>query len=240
VKRASLESAIAVGSPAVDAGGRRHGEGLVERRDAIAEDAGELRVGRRTEQRGVPPIGAEADDVGGEAGGAPRAGVGGAGGAIVDDEPRVAQQRIGVFEQQDLFGHQQTAVGAEVRGLVREQQVRVGDGRQVLRREFHHTGRRVLKAIVLPSSLIRGSGSPDRCANAGMPSSRMVVPVWRSCRKASRLPFVSPAARFVAADSKTTKRPSPLMWASKLSPSAWAPCDDTLTRVVAPVCRSCT
>ena len=86
-----------------------------------------------------------------------------------------------------------------------------------------------------PLALMRASRlGPGRLPPPGATLSRLVSPVRRSRRKMSRSPLVSPATRFVAADSKATKRPSCVIEARVLSPpAASASADDTLTRSVA-------
>ena len=56
--------------------------------------------------------------------------------------------------------------------------------------------------------------------------------VSRSCTKTSEVSLVSPATRFVASESKTTKRPFREIAGMLLSPSPWAPLERTLTRFV--------
>ena len=65
-----------------------------------------------------------------------------------------------------------------------------------------------------------------------------VAPVRRSCRKTSCAPLVSPRTRLEAGESKAMNRPSADIVVSPLLPSAWAPLEETLTRVVTPATRS--
>src|SRR6187397_705891 len=56
----------------------------------------------------------------------------------------------------------------------------------------------------------------------------------------SASPFPSPGTRFDALDAKATKRPVAEIDDAKLKPFDSAPDESTDTRVVRPVCRSCT
>ena len=70
-----------------------------------------------------------------------------------------------------------------------------------------------------------------------------VVPAHRSRTKTSSSPLVSPGTRLGASERKATNRPFPLIAGRETNEErfeAWAPVLDTLTRVVAPVARSCT
>ena len=62
-----------------------------------------------------------------------------------------------------------------------------------------------------------------------------VLPDWRSRRKMSSLPLVSPSTRSVASLVKASQRPSPLSDASTLDPFPGSPPTPTLSSVVAPV-----
>ena len=85
------------------------------------------------------------------------------------------------------------------------------------------------KAMNLPLGLIEGFRLGE---GPEVSLIRFVSPVWRSWRKTSRTPLPSAPAprRLVAADSKTTNRPSALRPGLKLPPLDWPPPVATLTR----------
>ena len=87
------------------------------------------------------------------------------------------------------------------------------------------------KAMNLPLALIDGlrlSDAPE------VSVTRVVWFVWRSRRKTSMTPLPSapPGRRLLAAEAKTTNRPSALMPGLKLPALAWVPSLATLTRSV--------
>ena len=86
-----------------------------------------------------------------------------------------------------------------------------------------------------PLALI--AGAPEGPSAAPPPRAVLtsaVVPVCRSRTKTSGTPLLSPATRFVAADSNTTKRPSAERSGFDDGPSGSPPSTATLTRVTVP------
>src|SRR5829696_7579311 len=97
------------------------------------------------------------------------------------------------------------------------------------------------KATKRPSKLIEGwSLQLSAWASELLTLTRSVAPVRRSRTKTSEVLLVSFATRSEARDWKATKRPSDLMEGNPLSRFPCLPELLTLTRSVAPVCRSCT
>lgn len=78
--------------------------------------------------------------------------------------------------------------------------------------------------------------SASICPPVDVTEARRVSPVTTSATKTSTVPFVSPAMRFEASDSKATQRPSSEIDGLRLGPSACTPEVLIDTRVV---CRSC-
>src|SRR6185295_14217624 len=93
------------------------------------------------------------------------------------------------------------------------------------------------KAMYWPLGLIDGFWLGDGAFESLI---RLVSFVCRSRRKMSLTPLASPppGKRLLAADSKTTKRPSALIPGRKLPLFPWVPSVATLTRSVWPVVRS--
>src|SRR5919197_1980854 len=93
------------------------------------------------------------------------------------------------------------------------------------------------KAMNWPLGLIDGFWLGDGAFDSLI---RLVSFVWRSRRKTSLTPLLSapPGKRLLAADSKTTKRPSALIPGRKLPLLPCVPSVATLTRSVWPVARS--
>src|SRR5438270_9004029 len=93
------------------------------------------------------------------------------------------------------------------------------------------------KEMNLPLALMEGLRLSDA---PGVSLTRLVWPVWRSRRKMSTIPLPSapPGRRLLAADSKTTNRPSALTLGLKLPALPWPPSVATLIRSVWPVARS--
>ena len=101
------------------------------------------------------------------------------------------------------------------------------------------------KATKRPSPLSDTSRLPSVPPVASTPPvptlTRVVTPVCRSWRKTSRVPLLSGGTRSMASDVNATSRPSALMATSPpLSPMDSPPPVATLTRLMAPVCRSWT
>src|SRR5256885_1385746 len=95
------------------------------------------------------------------------------------------------------------------------------------------------KATKGPSAEIGGAKlAPLACAPWELTLTRVVLPVLRSRTKTSPTPFVSPATRLLAVESKVTKRPSAEIARTMLSRLVCAPWELTLTLVVLPVLRS--
>lgn len=90
-----------------------------------------------------------------------------------------------------------------------------------------------------PSGVRRGTcDAPLPWVPPVLTLTRLSCPVVRSRTKMSETPLVSPVTRFVAADSKVTKRPSALTQGTYDAPSACSPLPETLIRVVVPAWRS--
>lgn len=66
----------------------------------------------------------------------------------------------------------------------------------------------------------------------------MVAPATRRNTSARASASVAPSIRFLATESKAMTLPSPLMATPVEAPSAWAPAELTLTRVVVCATRS--
>ncbi len=98
------------------------------------------------------------------------------------------------------------------------------------------------KLTTVPSWLIAGSPeAPMACTPDELTLTRVVVPAWRSRRKTSEVPLVSPGTRLLADDWNATKRPSPLIAGAgswELPALPWAPAELTLTREDAGLWRS--
>ncbi len=99
----------------------------------------------------------------------------------------------------------------------------------------------LLKTAKRPSALNEGDeDSPSLWPPSEATETRSVLPVSRSCAKASVCPLVSPATRLVAPLPNPTRRPSALMVGLSEKPSLWAPSEATETRSTARVRRSVT
>jgi hypothetical protein len=95
-------------------------------------------------------------------------------------------------------------------------------------------------ALIAPSVLSLSPSAPSIATETrvvdGMQPAGALAHVSRT--KMSVRPFMSPGTRFVAADSKVTKRPSPLIEGRKLWPFACVPSLDIEISAVAPVAVS--
>lgn len=95
------------------------------------------------------------------------------------------------------------------------------------------------KAIHRPSApIVCSRDGPLPGAPSGAAETRTVVPSFRSRRKTSVVPLVSPATRLSASLLNTAQRPSALSEGAEEGPFAWVPSEATETRSVTPVVRS--